>query len=99
MRFPLSFLFSKDKRLNSFSLPSLGRLFGPLIIVMVFVWTLSTLPAPFLKDVDQNWTQDSRWSLTRAEQRDMVVFLYLLAVCLWLQSKMCFAFVAAAVHS
>lgn len=47
---PLSCLFSREKRPNSFCLPSSGRLSSTLIIFTTLLWTLSSLYVSFL-----NW--------------------------------------------
>lgn len=58
---PMSCLFSREKRPNSFCLPSSGRLSSPLIIFTTLLWTLSSLSLSFLNCGNQ------KCCLTRAE--------------------------------
>jgi len=58
---PLS-AFSRLNKPSSLSLSS-----SPLIILVALCWTLSSSSSSFLNWGAQNWTEYSRWGLTRAD--------------------------------
>ena len=61
-----SLVFFRLNKPSSLSFSSQDRCYSPLILVALH-WTLSSSSSSFLKWVAQNWTQYSRWGLTRAE--------------------------------
>ena len=61
------------------------------------LWTRCDSSMSFLCWGLQSWMQDSRWSLTRAEQRDRIPSLALLAMLLLMQPRIQLAFWATLV--
>ena len=70
----------------------------PLIILVALLRPRSNRSMSFLCWGLQSWMQDSRWGLTRAEQRGRIPSLDLLVMLLLMQPSVQLAFWAASVH-
>jgi len=82
---------------NSLSLSSEERCSSPLIVFVVLLWTRSNSSTFFLCCL-QSWTQDSRWGLTRAEQRGRITSVDLLATLLLMQPTIRLVFWVVSTH-
>ena len=91
-------LFSRLNSPSSLSLPSQERCSSPLIIFMVLLWPHSDRSMSVLCWGLQSCMQDSRWGLTRAEQRGRIPCLNLLATLPLMQPRVQLAFWAAGTH-
>jgi len=79
IRFLLS-LFSSLNSPMSLSFSSKGRCSSPLVIFVTLCWTVFRRPLSFLNWRIQNWTQYSRYGLTRTELSRIIISLNLLAM-------------------
>jgi len=84
--------FSRLNNPNSRSLSSQERCSIPLITSVALLWTRSNRSVSFFYWVPQSWTPYSRWGLTRAEQRNRIPSLDLLATLLLMQPRIWLAF-------
>ena len=91
-------LLSRLNKPSSLSLSSQERCSSHLLILVALRWTLSSSSSSFLKWGAQNWTQCSRWGLTRAVQRGRRTSLNLLATLLLMHPRIPLAFLAARAH-
>jgi len=92
MRSPWSLLFSKLNKPNYLHLSSQERCCSSLSILMDLLWICSNSSASLLCWRSQAWMQTCKWDLTRAEQREMITSLSLLATPLLVQPRILLAF-------
>ena len=95
MRSPWSLLQAEQPQLSQ---PFFIREVFQLIISVALLWTCSNRCMSFLCWELQRWMQDSTWGLTRAEQRDRITSLYLLAMLLLMQPRIQLTFWTASTH-
>jgi len=75
-----------------------GEVFRPSDSFCIFLCTHSSRSMSFLCWGLQSWMQDSRWGLTRAEQRSRIASLDLLATLLLMHPRMWLAFWAVSTN-